>query len=494
MPKAPAPCSHRLLAARKKHPLPNHAWPSADEASRSRLFSHCTIGSLPVSSRTWVPAMVPWRATDEGHVTPALLEWYGRFAEGQPGVLVVEATGIRDVPSGPLLRAGHERFLPGLSELAQVVRKRSEGQTRLFIQLIDFLRVRKRPVREDYLLRFLKVQERHREALGIQDEDALRQALIRLPDEELAEVLSTREWEDLQYGARERVTDTHLDTVRELPEALPTLFADAADLSRRAGFDGVELHYAHAYTMASFLSRTNDRTDGYGGTREARLRLPLEVFAAVRERLGPDFPIGCRMLGDEVIPGGSRIDDACEYATQFARAGMDFLSISKGGKFEDAAQPKVGQAIYPYTGPSGLECMPTVYVGEPGPFGRNLGLSKQIRAAVHATGVRTPVIGAGGIGTFTTAEEALLDGSCDLVAAARQSLADPDWWRKVRTGHGEEVRRCEYTNYCEALDQRHKEVTCQLWDRLPGAGEGIRMSRDGRRRLCAPTWLGSSPQ
>ena len=481
------------MAARKKHPLPIHPWPSADEAGRSRLFSPCTIGSLSLSSRTWVPAMVPWRATDKGHVTPALLEWYGRFAEGQPGVLVVEATGIRDIPSGPLLRAGHERFLPGLNELTQVVKDRSEGQTRLFIQLIDFLRVRRRPVREDYLLRFLEIRDGHREALEIQDEIALRQALLELPDEELEGVLSKREWEDLQYGTRERVTDTHLDSVRGLPDTLPALFADAADLSRRAGFDGVELHYAHAYTMASFLSRTNDRADGYGGTREARVRLPLEVFAAVRERLGPDFPIGCRMLGDEVIPGGSRVEDACEYATHFARAGMDFLSISKGGKFEDAAQPKVGQAVYPYTGPSGLECMPTVYIDEVGPFGRNLGLSKQIRAAVHAAGFSTPVIGAGGIGTFVTAEEALVGGSCDLVAAARQSLADPDWWRKMRMGHGEQVRRCEYTNYCEALDQRHKQVTCQLWDRLPCSEESVLMSIDGRRRLSAPAWRSDSP-
>jgi hypothetical protein len=348
--------------------------------------------------------------------------------------------------------------------------------------------MRRRPVREDYLLRFLKIQDRHREALDIQDEAPVRQALLEMPDEELEGVLSAREWEDLQYGARERITDSRLDSVRSLPETLPALFADAADLSRRAGFDGVELHYAHAYTMASFLSRTNDRTDGYGGSRKARVRLPLEVFAAVRERLGPDFPIGCRMLGDEVIPGGSRIEDACEYATHFARAGMDFLSISKGGKFEDAAQPKVGQAVYPYTGPSGHECMPTVYIDEVGPFGRNLALAKEIRAAVHAAGYNTPVIGAGGVGTFTTAEEALVGGSCDLVAAARQSLADPDWWRKMRMGHGEQVRRCVYTNYCEALDQRHKEVTCQLWDRLPGPEAGVLMSLDGRRRLCAPPW------
>ena len=89
--------------------------------------------------------MVPWRATEDGHVTPEVLEWYARFAEGQPGVLVVEATGIRDVPSGPLLRIGSDRFVPGLRHLVEAVRERSEGRTRLFIQIIDFVAVRRRP-------------------------------------------------------------------------------------------------------------------------------------------------------------------------------------------------------------------------------------------------------------------------------------------------------------------------------------------------------------
>jgi len=63
----------------------------------------------------------------------------------RPGAIVVEATGIRDVPSGPLLRAGHDRFLPGLRDLVRVVRTASQGETRLFIQLIDFLAIRRRP-------------------------------------------------------------------------------------------------------------------------------------------------------------------------------------------------------------------------------------------------------------------------------------------------------------------------------------------------------------
>src|SRR5690606_21304152 len=156
--------------------------------------------------------------------------------------------------------------------------------------------------------------------------------------------------------------------VRDLPLTLPPLFAAASRRAREAGFDGVELHYAHAYTMASFLSARNTRADGYGGSREHRVRLPLEVFAAVRGAVGEDYVVGARFLGDEVIDGGSRVEDASYFGARFARAGMDFLSVSKGGKFEDAKQPKVGEAAYPYTGPSGHECMPHAKIDARGPF------------------------------------------------------------------------------------------------------------------------------
>jgi len=482
-------------------PLPPDAWPTREEAAASRLFSPVQLGPLRLRTRTWVPAMVPWRATDEGHVTPEVLDWYGRFADGRPGAIVVEATGIRDVPSGPLLRIGDDRFLPGLRDLVEVVRERSRGETRLLIQTIDFLRIRRRPEKTRYVRQFLALRDVHRERLAAEEDTRsladlpdgqLREALLEIPHERLLDILDPREVEDLDFGARERVWDTHLEQVRELPAVLPGLFADAAARARDAGFDGIELHYAHAYTMASFLSRTNDRDDGYGGSRTGRLRLPLEVYAAVRERVGEDWAVGCRFLGDEVIDGGSGIEDAAEYGRAFAAAGMDFLSISKGGKFDDARQPRVGEAAYPYTGESGHECMPTVRISAPGPFARNMPLARAIRAALHADGHATPVVGVGGIGTFEAAERALLDGACDLVGAARQSLADPDWWRKLEEGRGEEVRRCIFTSYCEGLDQRHKEVTCQLWDRDlvtkdPGR-ESTARARDAKRRLIAPPW------
>ncbi len=479
-----------------RHPLPDEDWPTRAAAAASRLFSPLTLRSgLTLRDRTWVPAMVPWRATEEGFVSPDVVAWYERLARGRPAVLVVEATGIRDVPSGPLLRIGHDRFLPGLRDLVRAVAEASDGCTRLLIQVIDFLAIRRRPARERFLGEFLALTDRHREALhargafvdrpaGAIDDGVVRAALSALPDDALPDVLSERELEDLHQGYRERVTDLHLAHVAELPRVLPRLFADAAQRAQAAGFDGVELHYAHAYTMASFLSRANDREDGYGGSRDARCRLPLEVLAAVRQRVGRAYTVGCRMLSDEVIPEGSRVDDAIHYARRFAAEGMDYLSISRGGKFEDARQPRVGAAVYPYTGPSGHACMPTVFGAAP-PFGLNLDLTARIRSALRDAGLDTPIVAAGGINGFGLAERALATGQADLIGAARQSLADPDWFAKMREGRGTEINRCLYTNYCEALDQQHRQVTCQLWDRLALDADAT-LSADGRRRLVAP--------
>ena len=410
--------------------------PSAEEAAASRLFSAVAVGPVALTQRTWVPAMVPWRATADGYVTDDVVAWYERFARGRPGAIVVEATGIRDVPSGPLLRIGHDRFLPGLHRLAETVRAASGGRTRLFIQLIDFLAIRRRPERGKFFERFLQVTPAHRAALGDPDlsEAEVRARLARLSEAELARVLTEREWEALQFGYRERVTDVAHAHIRELPQVLPGLFADAAARAEAAGFDGVELHYAHAYTMASFLSRTNTRTDGYGGAVENRGRLPLEVFARVRGRVGEDFAVGCRFLAEECIEGGSGVDDAVFFGVAFARAGMDFLSTSRGGKFDDAKQPGVGSAAYPYTGRSGYECMPQFISDARGPFGRNVAATAAIRQAVRAAGSVVPVVWTGGIHNFAMAEDLLARGCCDIVGAARQSLADPDWFRKIPLG------------------------------------------------------------
>ena len=466
-------------------------WPSADEAQASRLYSSLETKRLSLQSRTWVPAMVPWRSNEAGEVTPDVIDWYRRFARGKPGAIVLEATGIRDIPSGPLLRISNDRYIPALKSLVDIVRKESGGKTKIFIQLIDFLPIRRRPDAQKYFQRFLRVTEAHRSALNMlgATEDAVRERLTALTDDELEAVLTPRELEDLRFGSRQRVTDIDDPSIAKLPETLPTLFAQAAKRAELAGFDGVELHYAHAYTMASFLSALNTRSDGYGGDKESRVRLPLAVFEAVRAAVKNDFVVGCRMLSDEIIDGGSRVDDAVFFATEFAKAGMDFISLSRGGKFDDAKQPKVGWAAYPYTGRSGYECMPQYLSDQQGPYERNVEPSAIIRSAVRDKGLSTPFITAGGIFSFEQAERLLAEEKTDIVAFARQALADPDWFEKVRLGYGSEVMLCRYSNYCEGLDQKHKQVTCELWDRASLDSDDAVITSDRRRRLTAPLWI-----
>ena len=474
----------------KFHSAPGQV-PTRAEAGASKLFSPIRIGALQLEQRTWVPAMVPWRSNEEGEATVDVLQWYERFARGRPGALVIEATGIRDVPSGPLLRISDDRYVKGLAELVATIRRASAGQTRVFIQIIDFLSIRRRPEPDKFLQRFLRITPRHRALLDAAawSEDAVREHLAALPVDALQAILDAREWEALQFGARERVTDTDLPHIQALPQVLPGLFAAAAVRAREAGFDGVELHYAHAYTMASFLSATNTRDDGYGGARANRVRLPLEVYRAVRQAVGSEFVVGCRYLAEECIDGGNTVDDAAWFGVEFARAGMDFISTSRGGKFDDAKQPGIGASAYPYTGRSGYECMPQYLSDEFGPFGRNSAPTACIRRAIRAAGLATPVVCTGGVHNFEMAEAMLAREDCDIVGTARQSLADPDWALKTALGLGAEVRLCEYTNYCEGLDQKHKQVTCQLWDRTELEAPDLRLANDGKRRLVAPPWV-----
>ena len=472
----------------KYKPQPGE-WPTREQATQSKLFSPVQIGPTRLEQRTWVPAMVPWRAADDGVITDDLLAWYERYAQGKPGAIVVEATGIRDIPSGPLLRIGHDRFVPGLRQLVDIVKKASNGETRLFIQIIDFLRINRRPPTEKFFGRFLEITDAHREYFyNKYSEDEIREKFLELNDEALREALTEREYKSLTYGYRERVSDMHLPHIRDLPQTLPDLFSSASVRAREAGFDGVELHFAHAYTMASFLSANNNRDDGYGGDRDGRVRLPLEVYRQVREAVGDDYVVGCRYLSEDCIDGGMTNEDAAYFGVEFAKAGMDFLSLSRGGKFEDAKQPKVGAAAYPYTGRSGYECMPQYISDEKGPFGRNLPNTARIRQAVREAGLHTPVVAAGGIHGFVEAERVLQDGEADIIAAARQSIADPEWFLKTRLGLGDQIRVCIYSNYCEALDTRHKQVTCELWDRENKDEPGVALSWDGKRRLLPPDW------
>ncbi|RKK06403.1 hypothetical protein BFJ68_g16527 [Fusarium oxysporum] len=114
-------------------------------------------------------------------------------------------------------------------------------------------------------------------------------------------------------------------------------FAHAAEFLEKAGFDGIELHGAHGYLLAQFLSpRTNKRTDEYGGSRENRMRIVLEVIAEIRRRVSPKFIVGIKANAVEYTPGGINVEDAKALAVELEKAKVDFLELS-GGNYEKFA-------------------------------------------------------------------------------------------------------------------------------------------------------------
>ncbi len=429
--------------------------------ARSLLFEPLPIGrgGLVLPNRLWLPAMVTWRGTEDGFVTDSVRDVYRAYAAGGVGMLVLEAMGVRDVASGPLLRIGHERFVPGLRGLVDEIRAAMPFRQLVVPQIIDFLKIATRKPTRAFIESAVKRGQLPAAALAVSDADFERDHRSWLADERLRR--------DFLHGYRQTVMDLPRDELRRIPG----WFAAAARNARAAGFDGVELHFAHAYTMASFLSRTNIRPDEYGGSLENRLRLPLEVVAAVREEVGPAFLVGCRYLGSEDILGedgrigGSTLEDARTIGVALAHAGLDFLSISRGGKFDDAKQPEVGHAAYPYTGHSGHACIPRTKGAVPG---ENVFLADGIRRAVRDAGLSVPVVTAGKIYQRAQAEEILRRERADVIGMARALLADPDLPRKWLAGREGDVTECVFCPYCEREDQHHRVVTCTLWPRAPG--------------------------
>jgi 2,4-dienoyl-CoA reductase-like NADH-dependent reductase (Old Yellow Enzyme family) len=425
-------------------------------------------GGLVMPNRIWLPAMVTWRGTEDGFVTPSVREIYLRYAMGGAGMIVLEATGIRDVASGPLLRLSHDRYVPGLRALREELR--GHGSSLVIPQLIDFLKIATRKPTRAYLQGMVKRGRLPERVLELSDAAFEADYPAWLP--------SPRERRDFLFGYRQTIGDLGRDEIRRIPG----WFAAAARRARQAGFDGVELHFAHAYTMASFLSVTNPRSDEYGGSFENRLRLPREVIAAVREEVGPGFLLGCRYLGSEDILGedgrilGNDVAEAARIGVELSRAGLDFLSVSRGGKFDDALQPKVGEAAYPYTGHSGHACIPR---RKHDPFGVNAHLATAIRQAVREAGFQVPVVASGKIAHFDQAEAILREGRADLVGMARALLADPDLPRKWAAAADDAVRVCVFCPFCEEEDHRHRVVTCTLWPKGPGGA---------RSRLTPSVW------
>ena len=368
----------------------------------SVLFEPFRINRVELPNRLVLPAMVTRLSGEDGLVNDDIRARYTRYAKGEVGLIVVEAMAVHGAKSGPLLRISSDEYMPGLADLA--ARVHDSGPSKVVPQIIHFLKISR---------------------------SGWRQTVDMLSREEIDGIVDA-------YGA-------------------------AAVRARACGYDGVELHMAHAYTLSSFLSRLNPRKDEYGGSLANRLRLPLRVVRRVRAEVGPDFMVGVRFLGEECIRNGYTVVDAGPIAAALAGAGVDYISLSAGGKFEDARVIE-GEPLYPYTGYSGDRCMP----GNAYPNGANLYIPEAVRGYLRGAGHSTPVVAAGKIGSLELAEKILTREQGDLVGMARALLADPDLPRKWRTGREETVVRCIYGNVCKQLDENFRRVDCTLWPKRSG--------------------------
>jgi 2,4-dienoyl-CoA reductase-like NADH-dependent reductase (Old Yellow Enzyme family) len=366
------------------------------------LFSPIKIGPHELRNRIVHVATVTALGKDR-KVTDRLINYHRARAEGGAAMIVTELMNVHPTSSGaPILVSAHdEANLDGFTRWAEAV----EGAgCRLIGQLGH---------------------------IG-------RQQLWGL---ESVPRGASAQPESLYWNAARPFTED------EIPDIVAG-YANTAERFKRAGFSGVELHGAHGYLIAQFLSPAcNDRTDGYGGSFEGRTRFMREVLAAVRAACGSDFIVGIKLPADERIPGGIDPDEATRIAA--AAAGedvLDYMSFSQGA-FGHNFDTHLPDMHYP-----------------PRPF---LPLHTRMRAA----GGGLPVIGLGRIETAEAAETALAEDACDLVGFSRLLISDAAWPNKTRTGRSKDVRLCTYCNYCWGEIHAGKPIRCFQNPELVSEGE-----------------------
>jgi 2,4-dienoyl-CoA reductase-like NADH-dependent reductase (Old Yellow Enzyme family) len=189
--------------------------------------------------------------------------------------------------------------------------------------------------------------------------------------------------------------------------AITEQFAAAAERAIKAGFDGVELHGAHGYLLNQFFSPLlNKRDDAYGGSLEKRMRFPLQVTEAVRQRIGEDKLLLYRLGSDDLAPYGTHIEDALVFAQKLEATGVDILDVSGG---MCGSNPKQYKHAVGYFVP---------------------------QAAAVKRAVKVPVIGVGGITEPQYANQLTSEGTVDLVAVGRALWKDAEWAQKAVTQLG----------------------------------------------------------
>jgi len=203
-----------------------------------------------------------------------------------------------------------------------------------------------------------------------------------------------------------------ISEIREVVKA----FGECARRVKECGFDCVEIHGAHGYLLNQFMSTfSNKRTDEYGGTLINRMRFPLEVVAAVREAVGPDFPVVFRFNTCDYVEGGIELPEAIVMAKMLEEAGVDALHCTQG--MFASKEAIIAPGFIPV-------------------------MNYMNNAATIKASVNIPVIAVGRYNDIYMSEAMLRDGKADFVVMARASLADPDLPNKAKEGRVEEIIHC----------------------------------------------------
>ena len=313
------------------------------------------VNNLTLKNRIVMPPMATSKSAD-GKVTDDLLEYYAKRADGGDlGLIITEHCFINRAGQASVnqVSVAEDEDIEGLSRLAETIRK--DG-TKAFVQIS------------------------HAGLNSCND-------TVYGPS---ASILPSGRNKD-----KERVAFS-----KEEIKKLINDFAEAALRVKKAGFDGVELHCAHGYLLNQFYSPlTNRREDEYGGPVQNRIRIVLETIKAVREKVGPDFPIAVRLGASDYAEGGNTIEDGVFAAKEFEKAGADLIDVSGGFNGFTAKDESI-----------------------PGYF---KDASAPIKAAVNV-----PVILTGGVTDIKDAKTLLEEGSADLIGVGRALFNDADWARR----------------------------------------------------------------
>ncbi len=379
------------------------------------LLSPGRLGPLQLRNRICVTAMGVSLAEDDGSCGDRLIAYHEEQARGGAGLIIMGATGV-SLPVGGVQRnqidISHDRFLPGLSRLAETVHRHG---ARIAAQL-------------------------HHGGLNAGYAAAVHGVPLWTPSlplpPEPGDFFSAYLPEEID-SSRMIMPQIHEMTEDDIAGVIADFVAGALR-AKAAGLDGVEIHGGHGYVLSSFLSpSTNRRTDRYGGTFENRAQLMVETVAAVRAAVGPDFAMWCKLDTREVgKANGITIEDACQTARWLEQAGAHAITATS----------------YHNTSHGKLHSESNI----PHPPELNMPGAAAIKAAVSI-----PVIASGRIEP-EAADARIGKGDCDFVAMGRKLLADPFLPAKLAKGRAQDVRPCIYCYTCVSCIYIGTSVRCAV--------------------------------